>query len=871
MDKYKVSASQPATHYIKDSMRTSYYYFPCDTQGESDMYYYEDNQEKIEIPSHLNLIPKCHQTKAQLYVISGGRPWSPNLNTAITHGQKVKWDLIVQRETERGRLYLPVDRHRIKFYSSKRNPHSCYETITENQPRRFYLDIEFLWTTRDDVNERINQLIRFTLDLFGKFTLDKLTAYGEDSSGTGESGWFKGKEKASIHLKFKGVYFPDATSLQRFFRYFDSEIMGLNPPWAFWERDGSSATIYDINVYNTNQHMRLPHNTKLNSVRRLEPFLPDGHNYVLIGLGKEELEDEADKEFPINDIPQVDFDPYAKRMVPGPRKPPGESVESKIFAIPGSVRQPKSIWLTIGKICKALTTPDDEAFDLWTRWTLQQDQYDNVKPNKIDTMSAIWKSLTPMNESYAKTLLHKLSNNNIIQHIPFDPKDPFTWYDLMNKYHRVAKEGRTLALLKQEFAKDLKRVYGQVDNGRIRRVTKNIDGNHVFMKMETDFVLLYQPIPEKKAENKEEKKPGKEKPIYKEIKFTELVSQIRQQISYSAIEYTPSPPNRPKIVTSKHALNIFPGWASDGSVENQALIQPLLDHILSVIVGGDETVNKYFLDWLAHIIQRPEEKTRKCIILYSKEQQVGKGLLINFLRTRVFGSRLLYQANGQGSLAKQFNNLLDGKLLINVDEAREDQKANQDLYDKLKNMITESTQEIEKKNVDSEIRPSYLNFLVTTNNSRSVWVDHHDSRNVFIECSNHRRGDESYFKNLLKITEHPDAGSAFINFLLQRKNIDIYKIPQTKLLLANKYYCLPSSLRFLIDFKKSHKGEEIKATDLYAEYRNWCAEKGESNKQQRSFGIDIKDYITKVKRSGGYIYSVDTINPPVEDPFADDE
>jgi hypothetical protein len=76
---------------------------------------------------------------------------------------------------------------------------------------------------------------------------------------------------------------------------------------------------------------------------------------------------------------------------------------------------------------------------------------------------------------------------------------------------------------------------------------------------------------------------------------------------------------------------------------------------------------RYFHNWMAHIIQRPWEKTGVAVILYSLPG-AGKSEVINFFREHVFGPEISFMVEGMSKLTGQFNSLQQGKVFASVEE-----------------------------------------------------------------------------------------------------------------------------------------------------------------------------------------------------------
>ena len=119
----------------------------------------------------------------------------------------------------------------------------------------------------------------------------------------------------------------------------------------------------------------------------------------------------------------------------------------------------------------------------------------------------------------------------------------------------------------------------------------------------------------------------------------------------------------------------------------------MLDHLREIWCSGDEKMYDYVLNWLSFIVQRPGEKTKVALCLKS-EEGAGKGCILKLIEQIVSPEYYLATSNMKYILGN-FNSIMEGKVLIDLDEAswggrRSDANA-------LKEKITEEKQEIEKK------------------------------------------------------------------------------------------------------------------------------------------------------------------------------
>ncbi len=234
---------------------------------------------------------------------------------------------------------------------------------------------------------------------------------------------------------------------------------------------------------------------------------------------------------------------------------------------------------------------------------------------------------------------------------------------------------------------------------------------------------------------------------------------------------------------NKDIFNVWNGYDITQKIaekfdEDEA--QPILDHILECWCNGDEQSFEYVMDYFAHIIKKPWKKTGVVVALRSK-QGGGKGVIISKLG-EIIGDNHFCQNSNANYLFGDFNGQLEGKILVNLDEAfwGGDKK----MEGMMKNKITERNQTINKKNKEAYMVSDYANYIISTNNDWFAGTTEDDRRYYCLELNNKYSGrmtkeKEDYFDPIVKA-----PAGAFAKILYNRDithfNPRIFK--KTKLL-----------------------------------------------------------------------------------------
>ena len=156
------------------------------------------------------------------------------------------------------------------------------------------------------------------------------------------------------------------------------------------------------------------------------------------------------------------------------------------------------------------------------------------------------------------------------------------------------------------------------------------------------------------------------------------------------------------------------------------------------------------------------------LLLFWGDQGVGKSIMTDFLRDKIFGRSLAFQTPDVArDLFSHFSGGLANKRLIICDETGDVCTLN----DAIKNAVTGATFNYEKKRHDQQTIDSYVNFILTTNNRKTLHVEHSDRRIVAIECSEVHRNDTDYFNCLAEHINKPDTGRCFYEYCVNHLDL----------------------------------------------------------------------------------------------------
>lgn len=199
-----------------------------------------------------------------------------------------------------------------------------------------------------------------------------------------------------------------------------------------------------------------------------------------------------------------------------------------------------------------------------------------------------------------------------------------------------------------------------------------------------------------------------------------------------AYQYAPQPAFFPYVIGGdmahipQNALNTFRGlqcYLLSPDTIDWAAHQANIDYILWASWIRFFSCNDYmcwmFWNWVAHITQKPQIKTQKAPVFKSAEG-TGKSDLINRLADHVFGRTNVWSTSDKQDITGHYSYWADYLLIELSENIVQDDAA----MSRLKDLITNSHSSCNLKFKDPTIKPNFANFIITSNNSSCLKLDH---------------------------------------------------------------------------------------------------------------------------------------------------
>ena len=315
-------------------------------------------------------------------------------------------------------------------------------------------------------------------------------------------------------------------------------------------------------------------------------------------------------------------------------------------------------------------------------------------------------------------------------------------------------------------------------------------------------------------------------------------------------------------------FNLFKGfrWNTEehedeckGITSDDPDISRLLHH-MRLLSNEEDLFYHYYLQYLAHIVQRPGEKPEAALVFIGPRGMGKDRFNLGFLKL-VLGRDLVHSLPTAADLTRRFNKKMEGKLLTVVSEMKTWGRDGGADFERLKAVITDNTMTIEPKGFDPYDVSDFGRYFFTSNNSCPLPLTEDQRRYAVIRIDKDKRQSRDYYDELT-ILESEDVACKFFWYLA---NIDLSQfnprvVPRTSASLDIVQLTKPGAMRFIDDavskeYTVSERGfyddGKIFTSMLYEQYCMWCNDCKERCTARKYFILTLKE--------GGIIQSRITI------------
>jgi hypothetical protein len=250
----------------------------------------------------------------------------------------------------------------------------------------------------------------------------------------------------------------------------------------------------------------------------------------------------------------------------------------------------------------------------------------------------------------------------------------------------------------------------------------------------------------------------------------------------------------------------------------------LFNKLIDLIANGNVDNRTYLMKWIAHMIQKPYEIPKTCIIITGVEGS-GKDTVFDLLGKFVIGEAYYANYNKTEQLFEKHDTSRANKLLVKVEEAKK--KVFYENDDALKSYITSETQNFNPKNEKPFTVDNLNRFVATTNTGVPMKWDASSRRFALYNCSNEKCNNKPFWTEVRDTLFNMKAGATIGQYL---KNYDISTF--NPMILPQSDY-----KEMVLDMEEDLEKRFIRTVgdewndwltmgELFIVYSNWCRDNG---------------------------------------------
>lgn len=148
------------------------------------------------------------------------------------------------------------------------------------------------------------------------------------------------------------------------------------------------------------------------------------------------------------------------------------------------------------------------------------------------------------------------------------------------------------------------------------------------------------------------------------------------------------------------------------------------------VVCGD--MSEYYLDFMAHLVQKPQSKMGQAMLIISRVHGSGKNTIVQVMKP-LLGAKNYLPLSGLGPLVEDKSVILEGNVLVVFNEVHRPSNRNawtdmSKAINKVKTAITESSTQINPKYEKQRTITTFSNFVMLSNDPAPFDLDFGDRR-----------------------------------------------------------------------------------------------------------------------------------------------
>ena len=289
------------------------------------------------------------------------------------------------------------------------------------------------------------------------------------------------------------------------------------------------------------------------------------------------------------------------------------------------------------------------------------------------------------------------------------------------------------------------------------------------------------------------------------------------KLQYDSIEFIPYSSKTPANINNNIFNSFLPfKYDNNANVDNTYEDTTLFSNyynnyflkIINVLCNNEKESSEYFLNWISHIFQKPNELPRTNIFL-TGSKGCGKSS-ISIILQKLLNDKYFYSTENPDELFGQFNSNRENKLLLVLEEMT---NLNAVKYSKqILRSTTSNEVNIRRMRTDAVTKNNRARIIGDSNDEKPIVLTSDNRRTVLFKCTTELKTNTNFWNVLYNdILENEQFMYYLFQELMER---DISKWISTKIPITtiSKNVCnsnIPSLHRFLYTLKDKNYSSEV--------------------------------------------------------------
>jgi hypothetical protein len=256
----------------------------------------------------------------------------------------------------------------------------------------------------------------------------------------------------------------------------------------------------------------------------------------------------------------------------------------------------------------------------------------------------------------------------------------------------------------------------------------------------------------------------------------------QQQPKRLTADYTGYVPGESRLYTHAGSVmyNLF-AFPPHAATDRTDKLGPFTAHMAYLFPHEDE--RRWVWQWLAHMVQRPEERPLVTPLMIARPHGVGRGLLVQIV-TALLGRWNVKSCKMSELIDGQFNDFLHETLVLAVHETRESSKNRFEVSDKLRSTLTEPRLEINRKYGFKGVTDIYARVWLMSNSMDPLKLPD-DDRRILAITNPEMLQSSDYYRRLAAWLNDAGAIAQLFHFL-KRYDISDFELQRSWLTPAKE-------------------------------------------------------------------------------------